>query len=777
MNIVRKTFAFVMAVMMVVTMSGMAAPSAEAASTGDLIKLSSDTAVYYVNGSNRHAFPHSSVYFTWYRDFNNVQVVSQAEMSNYTLTTNVTIRPGTKLMKITSDPKTYAVGMDRTIYHISSEQEAISMYGPNWAGMVVDVADSFFNNYTMGGQKPNGQYTGGQLVKAAGSPDVYYYTGSQFRKVAGENAFYANRFSFDHVVTAPSGFSMSPMGSDITGAEADITNTAQAAPGQVDPGFNQNGGTQGTIDNISLGSRNKTEALEAQSNVEIYATDVELSNDGPLMLQTADVWFSVSNPGTHSVRPWNYFKNVSLMVNGAVVGTMNADSSANWSSSFAAGTNIGNAGSNATVEYRMRFSGLSSVLASNATTKVSVAVSMHNNIDSNDKTAVWNLELGDIRILDESGLTMNQSAPALAANATALEEQFTVGGIKKASLEVRTANPQIDAAIVEVSETSDTNGVSVYTFTMKEKNGVAMTVNDLQVTFTTGDPAGTTAENSVIRRAYLYEGSTERSVKTVPNGGVTLFNNMNIALAANQTKTFTVKVDLFDTNEGVRYVEGTNLNVVVNAANFKGTDANGHDEDDIIKSVSATSQTHELRSRGIMVTVNEATTMVTTVDGANNDLVQFTWEVDVEAFGDRDVYINRAPADIVLTAGAAAGDVDIIYLIEYSGGAALINQSGTITTSSGSEVEAVTGAGGYTGAVYDGEALFRIAAGQTGTFTVTVTGTNQTDAKQVRALLQNIEWTVDEVTNGAIGGGVAPTISSYTFNLGNKAATPFMLVN
>ena len=74
-------------------------------------------AVYYYGGDGkRHAFPHEKVYFTWYADFSAVQAVSGAFMASLPLGADVTPRPGAKMVKFLTDPKTYAVGLGGTLW-------------------------------------------------------------------------------------------------------------------------------------------------------------------------------------------------------------------------------------------------------------------------------------------------------------------------------------------------------------------------------------------------------------------------------------------------------------------------------------------------------------------------------------------------------------------------------------------------------------------------------------------------------------------------------------
>jgi hypothetical protein len=37
-----------------------------------------------------------------------------------------------------------------TMRHVPSEEKAIELWGENWAGLVHDVPDVFFTNYTVG---------------------------------------------------------------------------------------------------------------------------------------------------------------------------------------------------------------------------------------------------------------------------------------------------------------------------------------------------------------------------------------------------------------------------------------------------------------------------------------------------------------------------------------------------------------------------------------------------------------------------------------------------
>jgi len=194
------------------------------ASAGDLIKMAGNSSVYYLGADGkRYVFPNSETYFSWYPDFSGVITIPASELQSYPLGANVTMRPGTKLVKITTDPSVYAVEPNGVLRKIQSEAQASALYGTNWSKRVVDVADAFFTNYTVGSALPVGQYPAGSLVKNASGSDIFYFDGTNYRKIANEAAFSANRFNASYVLTASS--TVAASGTAITDAE--FVNVAQ----------------------------------------------------------------------------------------------------------------------------------------------------------------------------------------------------------------------------------------------------------------------------------------------------------------------------------------------------------------------------------------------------------------------------------------------------------------------------------------------------------------------------------------------------------------------
>jgi hypothetical protein len=232
MKKLRKFLVVSVMVLSVIAMSGLTFnPVNAAAQAGDLIKMDGLSSVYYLgNDGKRYVFPSEAVYFSWYNDFSSVVTIPASELQSYPLGSNVTMRPGTKLVKITTDPKVYAVGPNGTLHWLQSEADAIALYGASWASKVVDVADAFFTNYTISTPLASGTYPAGTLLKNANNASIYYFDGSNYRMVASESAFVANRFNYDNVVTTT--MTLTASGNAITGME-DLSKPSGATTGHV----------------------------------------------------------------------------------------------------------------------------------------------------------------------------------------------------------------------------------------------------------------------------------------------------------------------------------------------------------------------------------------------------------------------------------------------------------------------------------------------------------------------------------------------------------------
>ena len=118
---------------------------------GDLIKGSGAAVYYFAQDGRRYVFPNEKTYFSWYRDFSKVITIPDEHLASIPLgRSNVTYRPGYKMLKVTTDPSVYVVDRGGILRHVGSEQLARTLYNLNWRQRVEDVPDAFFTNYRIG---------------------------------------------------------------------------------------------------------------------------------------------------------------------------------------------------------------------------------------------------------------------------------------------------------------------------------------------------------------------------------------------------------------------------------------------------------------------------------------------------------------------------------------------------------------------------------------------------------------------------------------------------
>ena len=117
-------------------------------------KTASSPTVYYYQGSYsfvRYVFPNEKVFLSWYKDFSSIKTVAEdVHLASEPLMGNVKYRPGSTLVKITTDPKVYAVAKGGVLRWVKTEGVAAALYGPHWNKQVQDIPDSFFTDYVIG---------------------------------------------------------------------------------------------------------------------------------------------------------------------------------------------------------------------------------------------------------------------------------------------------------------------------------------------------------------------------------------------------------------------------------------------------------------------------------------------------------------------------------------------------------------------------------------------------------------------------------------------------
>ncbi len=270
----------VLSMSMITVLSPAKAATAEA---GDLIKMEGLSSVYYLGqDGERYVFPNEDTYFSWYSDFSSVVTIPQSELESYPLGSNVNVRPGTHLVKITTDSTVYAVEKGGTLRAIPNEDTAEALYGENWAERVVDVPDAFFVNYTIdeGNEVSSDAYPQGTVVKHADSPESYYIKADgEAQSIKDETSFEANMFQWDFVVNASEDYELLTQGAEIVSANENLIDVSEGTSAE-------SAGTAGSGLSVAVSNNTLASATipTGAANVAFTTVNLTASNDGPVTI-------------------------------------------------------------------------------------------------------------------------------------------------------------------------------------------------------------------------------------------------------------------------------------------------------------------------------------------------------------------------------------------------------------------------------------------------------------------------------------------------------------
>lgn len=196
-----------------------------------LVKLANDPAVYYIGlDGKRHPFASGRAFETWGLSFDQVKTVSETDLASVPLGNPVLERPGSRWVKIQSDPKTYFVDPDGyTLRWIQDEDAAKQLGGEDWNKNIVDVEPTYFTKYQMGEaintESLKTSWPKGSLVKTPGETTVWFITKTGRRQITSTEAFKANQFQEVFVKTTPltAGWLSLPVEAPITEREDALT--------------------------------------------------------------------------------------------------------------------------------------------------------------------------------------------------------------------------------------------------------------------------------------------------------------------------------------------------------------------------------------------------------------------------------------------------------------------------------------------------------------------------------------------------------------------------
>lgn len=195
---------------------------------GDLIKTSNSPAIYYFGyDGKRHSFPNSQTFYSWYPDYSNLKVISNVSLSSIPLGKNITIRPGTYLVKLKTDPKVYAVEPGGVLRYIASPADAVYLYGSSWATRVIDLPDYLMADYKRGQTLQHKQHPSGTIFKYTGEKGYFLLGSGQSRQFIEPVYWNGYHFNYDFTVEIDYQKFMYKKANNLNTYEAALADTAQ----------------------------------------------------------------------------------------------------------------------------------------------------------------------------------------------------------------------------------------------------------------------------------------------------------------------------------------------------------------------------------------------------------------------------------------------------------------------------------------------------------------------------------------------------------------------
>ncbi|HWA32295.1 MAG TPA: peptidoglycan-binding domain-containing protein [Candidatus Paceibacterota bacterium] len=507
---------------------------------------------------------------------------------------------------------------------------------------------------------------------------------------------------------------------------------------------------------------------QTKANVADVQFDVK---DADAQLVRADVTFQLNDGSTSGVesKPWRTFDKVYLMDGSTVLASMDATDQSTWD-------DASDINSNSTYKaYSIRLNNVNKIYKEGTNNNdLWVAVDVASGVNGSDNTDNWDVGIptDGLRFTDGAGVdtfVTTSDVASFSVQQSGAQSGFTVSE--------DSSSP--DATTLQVNSNSSTTQTIAVFKAKADTDGGDVKIDDFPVTLTAAG-TGSPDVGDFVTDVYLVINGTTYTTDDTPDSTSATSQTFHFSdiedddqvVNAGSSVLVTVKVKI-GSQDSLAYDNGVTLQA---SADLASSDVEDADSGDSVGTVNGTAdaETMTFAGNGIAINVKSATNVITAVDGpvttaGDQDSATFTWKVDVTAFGDNDVYINKDAGDVVST---GTGALETIYAMDNSG-TALTSLSGTVSTTSGAD--SVTGGTGYTSSPYSGQEFYVIPSGNTESFTITVSGINATDAKQIQAYLSNIEYTTDTVTSNSASG--AADIQSYQANLSDDSQTGYQFIN
>ncbi len=433
---------------------------------------------------------------------------------------------------------------------------------------------------------------------------------------------------------------------------------------------------------------------EGESDVVVGMISVEFE-DGDASISRLDMTLT---HGT-SDQPWDAFETVSLWVDGDMVAEMDASDEDEYLDEDTG---------------EIRFSGLDIVAMEGEEVEIAVAVSVQNNLDSTEQ-GDWTVTPTSMRFFDADGVATTETSNL---DGEAEFEVEVAGANEEVKLSLGSSNP--DATDIVVDTDTDTNDVTVMVADVEaEDNDI-----ELQTVVVRIDTVGASTTDVIDEVRVEIDGQsfdaeslgteTDYAIGNNTGNGVTegyserasattsvwyLFDiDGDVVIDEDSEVAMEVIVDLNDTDDGVRYANGTTIQAQVTSVERNVWEAEGAEDLGTSQfSGTAVGDEHTLVAEGILVPADGFSSEVDTL-GTNDTIGEFTLEFEVTAV-EGDFYITDTATSTASTTQADG----VQFAVDGTVGAGTVSASLTSTAD-----EDTTG-------------VYTVREGETETFTLVVT--------------------------------------------------------
>jgi hypothetical protein len=274
--------------------------------------------------------------------------------------------------------------------------------------------------------------------------------------------------------------------------------------------------------------------------------------------------------------PFDYIDTITLYHDGDRVDEWDADDEDNWSSEGNSDGDIGDSGNEL---WRFRMSGFDIDVADGEEPEFVIAFTAQSNLDSDDLPQNFELAIagdenddGGVRAVDAAGIQHEFGS----TNDT---EEVSFEESDNGSLTVSSNSNNPDSRVVHVDDSSDTDDVTSLIFDIDADD------QDIQLNELIARAAVTGASdiNDVVSTLYLYQDDqllASESVPSVSGQSATItFEDLDFVIEDGERLPFEVRMDLFETDGGSNYADGTTVEVDVSADDIEAEEVTGEEND------------------------------------------------------------------------------------------------------------------------------------------------------------------------------------------------------